>query len=114
MCGSRVPSRLRFGPWITSTRMARLELLGQARRGEAHQEARLAEVPLGRERDREEVAWVQHPHDEQEALGLDRHLLAEADLQAVGGLADLREDEAELHPDRVDVEALRLAHVRLD
>src|SRR5262249_27736960 len=47
-------------------------------------------------------------------LGLDRDLGDAADVEDLGGLLHLGQDEAELHADGVDVDLVALARVGLD
>src|ERR1043165_8695244 len=82
--------------------------------GEAGQIARLAEVALRRHHDRDEVLRRQHPAHQEQPLRLDRQLLEAADRQALARLADLAEDERELHRHGIDVDPVVELDVAVD
>src|SRR5262245_23645407 len=81
----------------------RLQLLANSEEMAPDEIARLAEVAIGREHQREERLAVDRPEHETHARERDDRLAERAAAERVGGLADLLEDPRELDARAADV-----------
>ena len=90
------------------------EIFGQLGSGQPEQEATLAQVALGRHRDRHEVILVEHADQRHHFRALECDLAGVPRFEHLGRALDRLDDHAHFGPDGLDVEGRVTLRVALE